>query len=141
MREEQIAMLLGGEQELKRKIRSELDFADVIDGRGIPKGSVRHLQGIVGLNDSVMAKLVNLSAKTYRARTSFRGDEGDHAYKLAKIIDLAEDAIGEREAALKWLMSEQSSLGGRVPLNLISNSAGAQVVEDILGRIKYGVYA
>ena len=43
--------------------------------------------------------------------------------------------------AIKWLNTKQPALGNRIPMELAKNSAGAQVVEDLLGRIEYGVYS
>jgi putative toxin-antitoxin system antitoxin component (TIGR02293 family) len=140
MLESRIAKLLGGETMLKRPIRSELDFADAITV-GIPVESVKRLQSYLNANDTRMAKLIHVSPKTYRSRKLFKGDEGDHAYTIARIVVAAEEAIGSREAALQWLQSEQTALGGRVPMDLIATSAGMQAVEDLLGRIEYGVYS
>lgn len=140
MQEAKIARLLGGEKVLNHKIRSELDFADVIS-QGFPVEAIKALQGYLALNDVVMAGLVSLSPKTFRQRTLFKGNEGNHAYTLARIIVAAEDALGDRDAALEWLQQQQTALGGRMPLELVATSAGAQAVEDVLGRIKYGVYS
>ena len=60
---------------------------------------------------------------------------------IARIVVAAEEAIGEKETAIAWLNSKQPALGDRIPMELILNSAGVQAVEDLLGRIEYGVYS
>lgn len=140
MREAKIAQLFGGEKVLKHPIRSELDFADVIT-QGFPAASIKVLQNHLSFNESEMAQMVSLSSKTFRERKLFKGNEGNHAYTVARIIVVAEEALGDRTAAREWLQAKQTSLGNRIPLKLISTSAGAQAVEDVLGRIKHGVYS
>ncbi len=38
-----------------------------------------------------------------------------------------------------WLRQPQFALGGRVPLEMLHTEAGTREVEDLLGRIEYGV--
>ena len=45
------------------------------------------------------------------------------------------------ENARKWLFSPQVGLGGAVPLEYAETEVGAREVENLLGRIEYGVYA
>jgi len=140
MLEARIVNVMGGEKVLKRQIHSEVDFADAIN-IGIPLQAVKNIQTYIGANDTHMARLINVSPKTFRTRKVFKSDEGDHAYMIARIVVAAEEAIGEKETAIAWLNSKQPALGDRIPMELILNSAGVQAVEDLLGRIEYGVYS
>ncbi|MDQ3459226.1 MAG: MbcA/ParS/Xre antitoxin family protein [Deinococcota bacterium] len=45
------------------------------------------------------------------------------------------------ESAADWLRSENLSLGGRTPLEYADTEIGAREVENLLGRIEYGVYS
>ena len=140
MFEAQIVKMMGGEEILKRKIYSEIDFSEAITA-GIPLRAVKNIQSYLSASDVRMAELINVSSKTFRTRKVFKDDEGDHAYTTARIIVAAEEAIGDKNSALEWLNSKQPALGDHVPIELILNSAGAQAVEDLLGRIEYGVYS
>ena len=40
-----------------------------------------------------------------------------------------------------WLRSQQLGLGGEVPLDYAESEVGAREVEDLLGRIEFGVYS
>ena len=140
MNEIRVAKLLGGEKVLKHKIRSEVDFSDMIES-GINMRAAKSLQAYIKVSDSYMASMVNLSPKTYRSRKKLKADEGDHLYTIARIVAAAEEAIEGKETAIKWLNTKQPALGNRIPMELAKNSAGAQAVEDLLGRIEYGVYS
>ena len=48
----------------------------------------------------------------------------------------------ESEAnARQWLNAPQFGLGGAIPLEYAGTEVGAREVEDLLGRIEYGVYS
>jgi len=141
MFERKVALVLGGATALHREIKTDLDFADVIVS-GMPIQAVRNLQKYIGVSDGQMAELMSVTPKTFRSRKDrFKPDEGSHAYTLARIVVETEKAIGDKEASLNWLSSKQPALGNRTPIDLICTSAGAQAVEDLLGRITYGVYS
>jgi putative toxin-antitoxin system antitoxin component (TIGR02293 family) len=49
--------------------------------------------------------------------------------------------FGGIEEARQWLNSPQFGLGGAVPLDYAETEIGAREVENLLGRIEYGVYS
>jgi putative toxin-antitoxin system antitoxin component (TIGR02293 family) len=61
--------------------------------------------------------------------------------RLARLLVRAEEALGDREKAHRWLSTPNRALGGRRPLTLLDNDAGALAVERVLGRIEHGVYS
>ena len=60
---------------------------------------------------------------------------------MVRLISRAQDALGSREKALRWLMKSNRALAGEVPLTLLASDAGALAVERVLGRIEHGVLA
>ncbi len=50
-------------------------------------------------------------------------------------------SFGGIEAARQWLKSPQRGLGGVIPLDYAQTETGAREVENLLGRIDYGVYS
>ncbi len=53
----------------------------------------------------------------------------------------AAEVMEGEEPARRWLTSPQVGLGGAVPLDYAETEVGAREVEDLLGRIEYGVYS
>lgn len=49
--------------------------------------------------------------------------------------------IGDEEKAVEWLQTPNRALGGERPLDQLDTDVGAREVEDLLGRIAYGVYS
>ncbi len=59
---------------------------------------------------------------------------------MAEILDLAIEVFGSKDTAESWLDQPAIGLGQRRPVEFLTTGAGAKLVEDYLGRIKYGVY-
>ena len=57
------------------------------------------------------------------------------------VLAQAQDTLGSLEKAKSWLSLGNRSLGGVTPLSLLDTDIGAQAVQDVLGRIEYGVFS
>lgn len=70
------------------------------------------------------------------------GDEGDRVVRLAGIWALAQEVWGGDDRARAFLFRPHPLLEGRSPVDVVlSSELGAQLVNDILGRLKYGTAA
>lgn len=67
--------------------------------------------------------------------------ESDRLVRFAKLMGKAVEVFETEENARRWLTSPQIGLGGAVPLDYAETEVGAREVEDLLGRIEYGVYS
>jgi putative toxin-antitoxin system antitoxin component (TIGR02293 family) len=67
--------------------------------------------------------------------------ESDRLYRLARLAALAEEVFEDLDRAREWLRQHQRGLGDRAPLDLMRTEVGAREVEDLLGRIEYGVFS
>ena len=64
--------------------------------------------------------------------------ESDRLYRLARLVSLAANFLGDRQTAIAWLKRPNRALGGVAPLAIIDTELGARQVENVLGRIGYG---
>ena len=60
---------------------------------------------------------------------------------LQRIRARAINVLGTPEKADEWLVIPNRALGGATPLSMLGTKTGAQAVEDVLGRIEYGVFS
>ena len=67
--------------------------------------------------------------------------ESDRTVRMARVYANAVEMIGDQEKAIGWLSTPNRALGGEMPLDQLDTDTGARMVEDILGRIAYGVYS
>jgi putative toxin-antitoxin system antitoxin component (TIGR02293 family) len=49
--------------------------------------------------------------------------------------------IGDEKRAIQWLLIPNRALDGQRPFDQLDTDIGAREVEDLLGRIAYGVYS
>ena len=91
-----------------------------------------------------LAEYLGLSRATlHRRKASGRltSDESDKILRFARLVGQAVGIFGGLEQARQWLLAPQRGLGGAVPLEYARSETGAREVENLLGRIDYGVYS
>jgi uncharacterized protein (DUF2384 family) len=60
------------------------------------------------------------------------------AERLERIAALAEQVLGDRVKARRWLRRRRRALNGEMALAYLASESGAQIVEDMLRRIQQG---
>jgi putative toxin-antitoxin system antitoxin component (TIGR02293 family) len=131
---------LGGEHALGRPLSTENDMREAIR-EGFRPSVVEELMRASGLTLKELAEALDLSPRSLqRRRRSGRlaRHESDRLYRLARIVALAGEYLGDHERALRWLKRPNRALGGLAPVGALDTELGARQVEDILGRIAYG---
>lgn len=145
MGETSVLSVMGGSKVLGARVRSLLDLAELIE-RGVPRLAAERVRDRLGLSESELAQGLGVSTKTLQ-RLARHGagrltpSQGDRLYRIARLFAMAEDVFEDRDRARVWLRQPQRGLGNRVPLALLRTEAGAREVEDLLGRIEYGVFS
>jgi putative toxin-antitoxin system antitoxin component (TIGR02293 family) len=131
---------LGGRQALGRVLATDHDLREAIR-EGFPTAVVQELMRASGLGLNELAESLDLSARSLqrRRRTGHLARfESDRLYRLARIVALANESLGSRERALRWLKRSNRALGGVAPIAAVDTEIGARQVENVLGRIAYG---
>ena len=138
-----VAKLLGGTQVLKRQIRSKLDVHDIvasgIDGQAV----FCVLEGCTALRQQDVAPALGMSARTVqrlKRNKPLTREQSGRTWKFAEVLDQATGVFGTREQAEQWLKTPAIALNRKTPIELMSTVAGTELVEQILGRLEYGVY-
>jgi putative toxin-antitoxin system antitoxin component (TIGR02293 family) len=138
-----IAETLGGYRVMRRRVRS----ADGLQARvrtGLPYAALEALAGRLETPVGEMADVIGVPARTMARRRvtgRFTAGESDRLVRLGRIAALAEQVLGDRDKAVRWLHRENRALGQRVPLQQLDTDLGAREVEALLLRIEHGVYS
>jgi putative toxin-antitoxin system antitoxin component (TIGR02293 family) len=139
-----IAEVLGGTKVLGRAIKKPHDLADLVR-KGLPANSVKALAGRLDIRNAALSQRLGIPQRTLTRRLSRRSrltaSESDRAVRLARVYANAVEMIGEEDKAVRWLQTPNRALGGERPIDQVDTDVGAREVEDILGRIAYGVYS
>lgn len=144
METETVAEVLGGRKVLHKVIKKPDDLAKLVR-EGLPATALRVLAEKLDLGSTTLSRKLGIPLRTLTRRLS-KGSrlttaESDRTVRLARVFADAVEMIGDEDKASEWLQTPNRALGGERPLDLLDTDVGARAVEDILGRIAYGVYS
>lgn len=112
---------------------------------GLPFQELEDLQTRLAVPAEKLAPMLGISKATFHRR---KGDAiklspavSDRVVRYARLLGQAFEVFEDLEAAKQWLAAPQFGLGGAVPLDYAKTEVGAREVENLLGRIEYGVYS
>jgi putative toxin-antitoxin system antitoxin component (TIGR02293 family) len=111
---------------------------------GLPIQELKDLQTSLDIPMERLGPMLGISKATWhRRKTGGKLDtaESDRVVRFARLMGKAVEVLESEEKAREWLGSPQFGLGGSVPLEYAETEVGAREVEDLLGRIEYGVYS
>ena len=119
--------------ELIRRIQKGLSFSEL-----------KALQDSIDIPFEQLAAKLSISRSTLQRRKAagrLSPDESDKVLRFSRLLRQAADLFGDIGKARAWLKHPQYGLGGAVPLDYAETEIGAREVDNLLGRIDYGVYS
>lgn len=111
---------------------------------GLSFRAVTNLQKALDLPLGTMATVLGMSRATLHRRKiqgKIDHDESERLMRYQRLLKKAEDVFGDVESARTWMTTKQPGLGKAVPLEFARTEIGAREIENLLGRIEYGVYS
>lgn len=139
----QIATALGGRKVLRTDVSSTQALLRSVES-GLPYASLDSLTARFGLSRAEVAAALRLPLRTLARRKKERklnAEESDRLVRLARVAAEAARILGDDRKAGEWLRRPILALGGERPLDMLRSDIGARQVEDVLGRIEFGVYS
>jgi putative toxin-antitoxin system antitoxin component (TIGR02293 family) len=130
---------LGGERAFGRALANDGDLREAIR-EGFPHEVLEELMRSSGLTLKEVADSLDLSSRSLQRRRRGRlaRFESDRLYRMARVLALARESLGNSARADRWLKRDNRALGGVSPLAAIDTELGARQVENLLGRIARG---
>jgi putative toxin-antitoxin system antitoxin component (TIGR02293 family) len=111
---------------------------------GLSFRAVQNLQKALDVPMDKLADVLGMSRATLHRRKiqgKIDKDESEKLVRYQRLLKKAEDVFGGGDSAREWLTNPQTGLGNAVPLDFAKTEIGAREVENLLGRIEYGVYS
>jgi putative toxin-antitoxin system antitoxin component (TIGR02293 family) len=144
---ERVIDLLGGQRVIRYALKNSLDAHDLLL-RGLPGKSLSHLlENLVVLKmTGELENAVGMSLRTFQRKKDMPAkllsqEQSGRTWKFAEILARATEVFGSQQEAEEWLERPAIGLEQRRPIDLLATPAGVELVEDLLVRIDYGVYA
>lgn len=112
--------------------------------RGLPFDELEALRVALDLPLDQLAPKLGMSLATLHRRKQegrLTQAESDRLMRYARLMRQAMELFRDETSSREWLKRPAFGLGGAVPLDYADTEMGAREVEDLLGRIAYGVYS
>jgi putative toxin-antitoxin system antitoxin component (TIGR02293 family) len=111
---------------------------------GLGSEAVLELQRWLAISLKELAEVVGIPERTLLLRKRHRKmtpDESDRLYRVARIVFLTLNLFeGDAHLMRRWLKEPALALWNDIPLKLLHSEVGARAVENVIGRLEYGVY-
>ncbi|RIV18639.1 DUF2384 domain-containing protein [Fibrisoma montanum] len=111
---------------------------------GMAHGEVRALATLLELTIRELATLLSMNERTMARRLvsgSLNKVESERLLLLKALATHGLRVFEDQGKFNRWLRRPLEILEGQSPLQLLDTATGFQVVDQILGRIEYGVYS
>jgi putative toxin-antitoxin system antitoxin component (TIGR02293 family) len=108
---------------------------------GLPISAFNRITGHIAPDDVNFRFLIIPKATLTRRNKSKQLSPGESEVvaRLAKVWEMAVDVYKSEDTARRFLHQPHSLLEGRTPISVaLGTSAGARLIEEILGRLQYG---
>jgi putative toxin-antitoxin system antitoxin component (TIGR02293 family) len=137
-----VTRALGGQRVFKgRGTPTATELRDRVRA-GLPYESLESIRERLRLTLPEIAVLLHVPLRTLARRRHggrLDADESDRLYRVARIAARAVDVLNTDERVATWLRRPNRALNGEPPLALLDTDLGARQIEDVLGRLEYGV--
>jgi putative toxin-antitoxin system antitoxin component (TIGR02293 family) len=138
-----VAETLGGWRVMKDRVRTADRLRDRVR-TGLPYPAVEAVARRLDVPLGELGAALGIASRTLARRRKtgrLSAEESDRLVRLGRILALAEQVLGDRAKAARWLRQPNRALGRIVPLQHVDTDIGAREVETILLRIAHGVYS
>jgi putative toxin-antitoxin system antitoxin component (TIGR02293 family) len=136
--------VLGGEAVLGRAVVSSGALAELVR-EGLPAEALLRLAKRLNLRQAEISAKIGIPQRTLTRRMAsharLTAAESDRTVRMAQVYATAVDTLGSDDKATQWLKTPNRALRGARPLDQLDTDPGVREVEDVLGRIAYGVYS
>lgn len=110
--------------------------------QGIPAAKARELEGLGITRDDIRTIIPDRTLdRRISARQNLTLDEADGIARLLRVVAAARSLFENDERADYWLRHPNPALDGAIPIRLARTDLGGRAVEQVLGRLEYGVYS
>ncbi len=137
---------LGGKKFSRHTLHSRSDVHSAIVN-GASYGALLHLiSQMKGVLEGDVAKVLGISTRTLRRQSEhpdkpMPADLASKAWLFAETLAKAAEVFGGKDEAEAWMSKAAMGLDGQRPIDLLQTVQGAELVNDFLTRLQYGVYS
>lgn len=111
---------------------------------GVPYSLFDLIKGFSPFTDDDWTEILNISSKTLQrysqdTKRFFKPIQSEKILEIAEVSRLGQDVFGDNDRFKSWLHTTNYALGNQLPLELLKDSYGKELVMNELMRINYGI--
>ncbi len=133
-----------GKRYIRKKIESPFDFIAIAE-KGISANVIDNFRKHFNIPRAYTADVLNVSESTIyrwiRDKKKLERNLSVLLFELTNLFLRGAEVFDDRENFFKWLELPNTALGGMQPRELLEIPGGISKVNELLGRIEYGVYS
>ena len=139
-----VAEMLGVAKRFRRGTGSAVAVHEVLHA-GLPRRALLRAMQSGGIPVPELLPVFGISTRTYmRLKTDpdklLDAEQSGRVWQFAELLAKAEDVFGSSERAVDWMLRPAMALENRRPIELLTTPVGAHLVDDVIERMRYGVY-
>ena len=115
--------------------------------QGFPGGDARALlEALTYIDEASLCIVLDTSLRRFhlrlkRSNMRLTCGESDALMRFLSTMNMAIQVLGSQFEAEKWLSEPPIGMNQRKPLDLLRSTEGTKMVQLLLSRMEYGVYA
>lgn len=114
--------------------------------QGLPAIDAERVAELLAVSDKEMARLLNQSVATFHRQARAGAPlldavTSERLLLLGRLATYGVEVFQNQGKFTRWLRRPLRLLADQAPIDLMASSTGVQLIEDILGRIEYGVFS
>lgn len=111
---------------------------------GFPISEFHALQELLLISEEELGRFLGVSPATLHRRKKsghLETPESERVVRFARLFGLAMGVFEAEGAAREWLKTSNPATADEAPLSYADTEFGAREVENVLGRLDYGVFS
>ncbi len=104
----------------------------------------QRLQDLLRIPEEELARYLGISSATLHRRKKqgqLETPESERIVRFARLFGLGVEVFGSQDASREWLKTPNPGTATEAPLSYADTEFGAREVENLIGRIDYGVFS
>jgi putative toxin-antitoxin system antitoxin component (TIGR02293 family) len=111
---------------------------------GLPFRTLEQFQRRTGLPIDALTRAIRLPPRTLARRRTAKRLSVAESDRLARLVQIYDHALrffdGNVEATTRWFKTPCLALSDKPPLRVVETEVGAHEVDQVIGRLEYGVF-
>jgi putative toxin-antitoxin system antitoxin component (TIGR02293 family) len=111
---------------------------------GVDKKYLEKIKINSGLDYQKLAKLLAINRATLinkKDEEKFTATQSERIIAFETLYQMGLEVFQDKDKLNRWLNEPNRALGGEIPYDIMDNQFGREEVENVLGRIQWGVFS